>query len=95
MMLPLFQNKKIWLPLELKDTPQMKELLEEIRYCTYSGFGSKYDDGMDLISMLGAMDIIMPMNYGSMHYDNAPKRDSRIWGKQKYNSEPDAYESYV
>lgn len=96
MMLPLFQNKKIWFPIELKDTPQMKELLEEIKYCTYSGFGSKYDDGMDLISMLGAMEVTMPMQFsGGMHTMKRIGKNPKIWGNQNYNDEPDAYESYV
>ena len=96
MMLPLFQNRKIWFPVELKDTPQMKELLEEIKYCTYTGFGSKYDDGIDLISMLGAMEIIMPMSYnGEMFVKSRQGKDPKIWGAQKSDGEPDAYESYI
>lgn len=67
MMLPLFQNKKIWFPRELEDTPDMRELLDEIKYATYSGFGTRHDDGVDLISQLGMMDMQFPMN--SM-YDN-------------------------
>ena len=67
MMLPLFQNKKIWFPRELEDTPDMRELMDQIKYATYSGFGTKCDDGADLISQLGMMDMQFPMN--SM-YDN-------------------------
>jgi hypothetical protein len=60
MALPLFQNHKIWFPEELKDTPDMKELLEELEYCTYTAFGSSHDDGADLISMLIPLDSIQP-----------------------------------
>lgn len=67
MMLPLFQNKKIWFPRELEETPDMRELMDQIKYATYTGFGTKCDDGADLISQLGMMDIIFPI--GSM-YDN-------------------------
>lgn len=67
MMLPLFQNKKIWFPRELEETPDMRELMDQIKYATYTGFGTKCDDGADLISQLGMMDIIFPV--GSM-YDN-------------------------
>ena len=67
MMLPLFQNKKIWFPRELEDTPDMRELLDEIKYATYSGFGTRHDDGVDLISQLGMMDMQFPM---SSMYDN-------------------------
>lgn len=39
MMLPLFQNRKIHFPEELRDTPDMRELMEQIKYATYTGFG--------------------------------------------------------
>ena len=61
MMLPYFQNKKIWFPRELEDTPDMRELMDEIKYATYTAFGTKCDDGADLISQLGMMNIIYPM----------------------------------
>lgn len=61
MMLPYFQNKKIWFPRELEDTPDMRELMDQIKYATYEGFGTKCDDGADLISQLGMMDIIYPI----------------------------------
>lgn len=67
MMLPLFQNRKIYFPRELEDTPDMRELMDQIKYATYAGFGTKCDDGADLISQLGMMDLQFPMN--SM-YDN-------------------------
>ena len=60
LMLPYFQNKKIWFPNELKENPSMEELLEELKYVTYEGFNSKYDDGLDLISQLQLMNIFPP-----------------------------------
>lgn len=59
--LPLWQGRKIWFPKELKDTADMQELLEELRYATYTSFGSTHDDGVDLISQLMMMETIMPM----------------------------------
>jgi len=41
---PLFQQHKIYFPEELKDTPDMKEILDELSYITYEGIGSKHDD---------------------------------------------------
>lgn len=58
--LPLFQNHKIWFPEELRDTKDMQELIEELEYVTYSGFGSKHDDGADLISQLMMLNIHFP-----------------------------------
>lgn len=41
---PLFQQHKIYLPEELKELPDMKEVLNELSYITYEGIGSKHDD---------------------------------------------------
>lgn len=73
MMLPLFQNKKIWFPRELEDTTDMRELMEQIKYATYSGFGTKCDDGADLISQLGMLDIIYPMKSMYDEDDSIPE----------------------
>ncbi len=100
MMLPLFQNKKLWFPNELRTTPDMIELMEEIKYCTYSGFGSRYDDGIDLISMLGAMDIIFPMPgmgdfYGEINKKSTKSKRSGIYSRDAEDSESEtAYDSY-
>lgn len=73
MMLPIFQNKKIWFPRELEETKDMQELLEQIKYATYTGFGTKCDDGADLISQLGMLDIIYPMK--SMYDEDMSEED--------------------
>lgn len=57
---PLFQTGKIWICEELKGTPDLEELLDELRFVTIEGFGSKHDDGCDLISMMVNMDIRKP-----------------------------------
>ena len=57
---PLFQQHKMYFPEELKDTPDMKEILEELKYLTYTAVASKHDDALDCISMLAAMDIMLP-----------------------------------
>lgn len=57
---PLFQQGKIWICEELKGTPDLEKLLEELRFVTVDGFGSTHDDGCDLISMLMLMDIRVP-----------------------------------
>lgn len=96
MMLPLWQNKKIWLPEELKDTPDMIELLEELRYVTYEGFGSKYDDGCDLISQLGMMDIIFPMPgmHDSGGLGSQQRTDADLWSVHN-DPTPSAFDSYI
>jgi len=100
MMLPYFQNQKIWFANELKGSLDMNELLEEIKYTTYSGFGSSHDDGADIISQLVMMDIVYPAKNSE-----APKKkvgmksnsiNSKIWGKkQNEDEEATAYDSYA
>ena len=99
MMLPLFQNKKIYFPRELEDTPDMREMMDQIKYATYAGFGTKCDDGADLISQLGMMDMQFPMS--SMYDDDdeysatddddqgygAPKRERGSFYKTGYKKE--------
>jgi phage terminase large subunit-like protein len=103
MMLPYFQNQKIWFPVELKGTPDMNELLDEIKYTTYESFGAKADDGNDIISQLSLIDIIYP----SPGMNDMPKytvgikptyENSRIWGRnamKNYDDEDNAYDSYA
>jgi len=65
---PLFLSKKIFLPEEIKDTPDMKEFLNELNYVTYTAIASKHDDAIDAVSMLAAMDVILPSaSVGSVH----------------------------
>ena len=101
MTLPLFQNHKIWFAKELKGTPDMNELLEEIRYTTYSGFGTEHDDGCDGISQL----IMIDIQYPAPGEDYAPKKkigmkdnwiNSKIWKKnQDSGEEATEYDSYA
>lgn len=102
MMLPLFQNHKVWFPEELRDSPDMKELMEELEYCTYNSFGSRYDDGVDLISMLGAMQtIIPPISFDEDDFDSKPlKQRNGIWEHHDMqyshdNEDNGAYSTYV
>jgi len=57
---PLIKAKKIWLPEELKNTPLLDELLEEMRFATGEEFKSKHDDVADTISMLLEIDAFKP-----------------------------------
>jgi len=101
-MLPMFQNGKIWFAEELRGSPDMNEMLEEIKYCTYQGFGSKYDDGIDLLSQLN----MMAITYPAKDVGNEPRQrkqvgmksnsmNAKIWGKKKDNdSDRTVYDSY-
>jgi len=99
MTLPLFQNHKIWFAKELKGTSDMNELLDEIKYTTYSSFGTTHDDGVDGISQLIMMDIQYPSP--EIMRENKPKKtnnpiNNKIWGKKTKDEEDHSpRESYV
>ena len=93
-MVPLFQAGKIQFARELSDTSSMKELRNELDYVTYDEhgrvqFGSLHDDGLDLISQLGMMNIYSP----SATIKNDYKRNDPMW----YEEEPESYttSSYI
>lgn len=74
-----FQNGKIYFPEELKPSPDMKELLEELKYVTYSGIGSKYDDALDVVNMITLLDVTYP----SVEAGESTREESygnSIWG---------------
>lgn len=58
--IPLFKLHKIYFPLEMKMTPIMMEMMNEISLASSSGFRSKKDDFIDTISMLSVMKPIAP-----------------------------------
>ncbi|MCK5848726.1 MAG: hypothetical protein KAH01_05965, partial [Caldisericia bacterium] len=100
MMLPMFEAGNIWFPRELEHTADLGELMEELRYVSYGGFGSRHDDGADLISMIGMMKVSLPSR------DHAPTKkrvgmkassmNAKIWGKkQEDEHQATAYDSYA
>ena len=54
--LPQFKLKKIRFPEDKKDTPELREILNELSNASKSGFKSKHDDFIDTVSMLSVMD---------------------------------------
>lgn len=64
--LPLFKQKKIWLPEEMKGSPYMNELMDELTNVSKKGFKSKHDDVCDTISMLSELDAYKPSQESSI-----------------------------
>ena len=60
MILPQFKQHNILFPSELEHTPEMTEILEELRLATRKGFKSLHDDAIDSISMLTSLNIWLP-----------------------------------
>ncbi|MBT7349177.1 hypothetical protein HN803_00055 [candidate division WWE3 bacterium] len=66
---PWFKAKKMYLPLELKDTPPMQECINELQLVSPSGMKSKHDDFIDTISMLSSLTVWRPSDNVIMHKD--------------------------
>lgn len=60
--LPLFKQRKIAFPEELKESKAMLEFIDELTSVTPSGFKSAHDDCADTISQLPLIDYFRPMN---------------------------------
>lgn len=52
---PLFKARKIWFPIEKKNSPELAEMYTEVSLVTPGGFKSKNDDFADTISMLSSL----------------------------------------
>lgn len=73
--LPLFKQKKIWFPKELKNTPELQEMYDELKSASKTGFKSKHDDAIDTISMLSVLSPFKPSQEAPMKYDE----DNQKW----------------
>ena len=82
---PLFKGKKIWLPEELKDSPELAELLSELSLATFKGFKSKHDDQLDTISMLPELNAWKPSEVGTVDDEDNEFAKSGMWADDDTN----------
>jgi len=99
-MLPMFQNHKIWFAKQLRESVDMRELLEEIKYTTISGFGSRHDDLVDCVSQVNMIEATYPKKERKKEIKKVGMKpngiNSKIWGKkQNEDGEATAYDSYA
>ena len=72
---PWFKLNRIYLPEERKESPEIIELLDELRLASAAGFKSKHDDCLDNISMLPSLTAWKPSEAAKMEY----KDSSGLW----------------
>lgn len=85
---PLFQNKKIFFPEELRETKDMEELLEELNGITYTALTAVADDGIDTISAIGLLDITLPVKQDEEVIEHEQNRKNNpIWGDIDFDKE--------
>ena len=87
---PMFQTGKIWFPEELRETASMQELLTELQYVTFLGFGSTHDDGADLITQMHIMETFSP----SAVAQTAHPKDA-MWFDEVEDSNSSSMNSYI
>lgn len=89
---PLFKTRKVHFPLEKKNTPEMREMMEELELVTAGGFKSKHDDGADTISQIPLLNAFRPSQEVNMVYDE----ESRQWQAEEDDFDGDnRMSSYV
>ncbi len=87
---PWFKMKKMYFPVEFKDTPIIVEMLEELSLITMEGMKSKYDDLLDTISQLANLKTWKPSKVANLKYNN--KTD--IWYEEA-DEEESSLKSYI
>lgn len=81
-MVPYFKNGKIKFPIELKNTPILAEMYNELSLVSAKGFKSKADDFIDTITMLGSLNPIKPSASISPQHD-----EDSIWYEEEQDFE--------
>lgn len=96
--LPWFSAGKIHFPEELRDTPFIQEMLNELYLVTNSGIKSKHDDGIDLCSQLSLLKVWEPSSESESVDCREEKQNNGgpIWDDDDESySEDIGYNSYI
>ena len=88
---PWFKSGKILFPFERKESPEIREALDELSLTSPSGFKSKNDDFIDTISMLSVLQAWRPSPIVNMRYSS----ENDIWEHEVDNSEYNPLSSYI
>lgn len=89
---PLFKARKIFFPIEKKNTPELVEAMNELSLAAVGGFRSKHDDFIDSISMLASMNAWRPSEEGNL----TPSEDGDgMWDLDDGDDSTDRLQSYI
>lgn len=85
-------QKKMWFPEHLKDTPDMREFIAQIKGATHSAF-TRADDGPDLITQaVVTMNVVYPTYEPGLYTATKEDEKTHYWGSVVSNDS--AYDSY-
>jgi phage terminase large subunit-like protein len=87
---PWFKTHQMFFPTELKETPFILEIMNELELVSAAGFKSKNDDCLDGISMLSSLTIWRPSEVAEMI-----KRKDDMWDMEDNNTSECSINSYV
>ena len=88
---PWFKLNRIYFPEERKNSPEVREYMDELRLASAAGFKSKHDDCIDTISQLASLTAWKPSQTGSMIHKSP---DNDIW-ELDIEPEQDYLSSYI
>jgi len=90
---PAFQNGRVWFAKDIRESADMQELLNELQYTTYAGFGG-HDDGCDLLTMMGMLNIFAPSGRVGIADEEKEYKDS-MWNIHKIDDYVSNLNSYI
>ena len=89
---PWFKARKMYFPDELKDSPEMREAMNELTLASKDSFKSKHDDFIDTISQLALLNVFYPSDTGA----NVKINESGVYEPEEDDSnEQFALDSYI
>jgi len=90
---PWFKSHKIWWPESLKNTPEMREVMNELTLASLKGFKSKHDDFIDTISQLASLKPWKPSEDVPNEDGSVDRTD--IWAADDDEENNNALNSYI
>lgn len=88
---PWFKTGEMFFPEEMKLEKPMIEMMEELKLAAAGGLKSKHDDAIDTVSMLAALNIVMPDEETPMQYNE----QTGIFDVYQGPTEINAYSTYT
>ena len=89
-MVPQFKARKIFFPIEKKNSEELKEMYSELSLATPGGFKSKHDDFIDTISMLSSLTPWKPSETGDL-----VQAENGMWEMDDDDEPEDRMASYI
>ena len=89
-MVPYFKARKIFFPIEKKNSEPLVEARNELELATPGGFKSKHDDFIDTISMLASLTPWKPSEEAPLH-----ATDGGMWEMDEEDEPLDRLASYI